>query len=157
MTLEARYENKTCSACREWLIETLKECESVRVLECESVKVREWFLSIDMKTKVVQHVKSEWMREWKSERVREWDICSACPKDQHMYLTWHAQCDIWHNYKYHTHFLVHCQWTMVDVTTSEEEGGVNILFWTSLQKHTNGNWPQFFKGLFELNQMAIWP
>ena len=54
-------------------------------------------------------------------------------------------------------FLVHCQWTMVDVTTSEEEGGVNILFWTSLQKHTNGNWPQFFKGLFELNQMAIWP
>ena len=28
-------------------------------------------LSIDMKTKVVQHVKSEWMRDWKSVRVRE--------------------------------------------------------------------------------------
>ena len=32
-------------------------------------------LSIDMKTKVVQHVESEWIREWKSEsvRVRHWE------------------------------------------------------------------------------------
>ena len=28
-------------------------------------------LSIDMKTKLVQHVESEWMRDWKSVRVRE--------------------------------------------------------------------------------------
>ena len=39
---------------------------------------REWMrdwksvrVSIDMKTKVVQHVKSDWMREWKSESVWE--------------------------------------------------------------------------------------
>ena len=32
---------------------------------------KQWLLSIDMKTKVVQHVESEWMREWKSERVKE--------------------------------------------------------------------------------------
>ena len=58
----------------EWEIERVRECESARVWEWESVKVREWLLSIDMKTKVVQHVKSEWMREWKNERVRasEW-------------------------------------------------------------------------------------
>ena len=123
VTFEHRHENKTCSACREWLNERLKECESekewdserewewesvrvsfehrdknkscsacrervnermraresvrvsARVWECESVKVREWLLSIDMKTKVVQHVESEWMREWKSESetMREWE------------------------------------------------------------------------------------
>ena len=28
-------------------------------------------LSIEMKTKVVQHVESDWMRDWKSVRVRE--------------------------------------------------------------------------------------
>ena len=32
---------------------------------------KEWHLSIDIKTKVVQHAESEWMREWKSERVWE--------------------------------------------------------------------------------------
>ena len=56
-------------------------------------------LSIEMKTKLVQHVKSEWMRDWKSVRVREsvweWEresvrvtfehrdenkSCSACPE-----------------------------------------------------------------------------
>ena len=50
-----------------------------------------------MKTKVIQHVESEWMREWESVRVREWECeservsfehrhenksCSACPEDQ---------------------------------------------------------------------------
>ena len=39
--------------------ERLKECESEIVRESESEKVRECFLSIDMKTKVVQHVESE--------------------------------------------------------------------------------------------------
>ena len=29
-------------------------------------RVRVWLLSIDMKTKVVQHIESEWMREWES-------------------------------------------------------------------------------------------
>ena len=53
-------------------------------------------LSIDMKTNVVQHVESEWMRDWKSVRVRECECervivtfehrhenesCSACPND----------------------------------------------------------------------------
>ena len=73
VTFEHRHENKTCSACREWLNERMRECEIAREWECESVKVREWFLSIDMITKVIQHVESEWMREWKSERVREWE------------------------------------------------------------------------------------
>ena len=57
VTFEHRHENKRCSACQEWLNE----------------RVREWLLSIDMKTKVVQHVKSDWMREWKSESVWEWE------------------------------------------------------------------------------------
>ena len=43
--------------------------ESVRVRESE--KMREWLLSIDMKTKVLQHVESDWMREWERVRVRE--------------------------------------------------------------------------------------
>ena len=36
---------------------------------------KQWLLCIDMKTKVVQHVESEWMREWKSESetLREWE------------------------------------------------------------------------------------
>ena len=66
-----------------------------------------WFLSIEMKTKVVQHVESHWMRDWKSVRVRkseserEWESvrvsfehrhenknCLACPNDQHKHLTY---------------------------------------------------------------------
>ena len=31
---------------------------------------KEWHLSLDMKTKVVQHVERE--SEWENERVREW-------------------------------------------------------------------------------------
>ena len=34
----------------------------------------QWLLIIDMKTKVVQHVESEWMRDWKSVRVRKSEI-----------------------------------------------------------------------------------
>ena len=35
---------------------------------------KQWLSCLDMKTKVVQHVESEWMREWKNEIVRasEW-------------------------------------------------------------------------------------
>ena len=47
------------------------EWKSVRVWVWESVRVREWLLSIDMKTKVVQYDESEWMRDCESERARE--------------------------------------------------------------------------------------
>ena len=50
---------------------------------------KQWLLSIEMKTKLVQHVESDWMREWEceSERVifehrHENKSCSACPEDQ---------------------------------------------------------------------------
>ena len=52
---------------------------------------KQWLLSIDMKTKLVQHVESDWMREWESVRVWECEservifehrhenkTCSAC-------------------------------------------------------------------------------
>ena len=48
---------QACSACQEWVN--------------ERVRVWEWLLSIDMKTKLVQHVKSDWMRHWKSVKVWE--------------------------------------------------------------------------------------
>ena len=32
---------------------------------------KQWVLSIEMKTKLVQHVENEWMRDWKSVRVRK--------------------------------------------------------------------------------------
>ena len=63
------------SRVRDWKSVRVWECESERVWEWESVIVREWLFSIDMKTKVVQHVKSEWkseMREW-DESVRVWE------------------------------------------------------------------------------------
>ena len=59
---EHRDENKTCSACREWLNERLKECESEKEWDSE--------------------------RKWEWERVRvsfehrdENKSCSACPED----------------------------------------------------------------------------
>ena len=55
----------------EWDIERVWKCESARVWESESVRVWEWLLSIEMKTKVVQHVKSDSMRDWKSVSVRK--------------------------------------------------------------------------------------
>ena len=42
------HEIKSCSACGEWVND--------RVIEWDIERVREWLLSIDMKTKVVQHV-----------------------------------------------------------------------------------------------------
>ncbi len=51
VTFEHRHENKSCSACRERVNETMRECESAKVREC--------LLSIDIKTKVVQHVESK--------------------------------------------------------------------------------------------------
>ena len=41
VTFEHRHENKSCSACQEWVNERLKEWESERVWECESVRVWE--------------------------------------------------------------------------------------------------------------------
>ena len=84
----------------EWENERVWECESVR--EWESVKVREWLLSIDMKTKVVQHVESEWIREWKSER--EWE-CERVSERVFWFpaFVWHS--DIFLNRK--THFKHH--------------------------------------------------
>ena len=90
VTFEHRHENKSCSACREWVNKRVKEWES------ESVKVREWLLSIDMKTKFVQHVESEWMREWESERERvrerewerEWEFWFPA-------FVWHSDIFIW--------------------------------------------------------------
>ena len=32
---------------------------------------KQWVFSIEMKTKLVQHVESDWMRDWKSVRVRK--------------------------------------------------------------------------------------
>ena len=59
VTFEHRHENKSCSACREWVNERLKEWG------WETERVWEWLLSIHMKTKVVQNVQSDWMRECK--------------------------------------------------------------------------------------------
>ena len=52
VTFQHRHENKSCSACQEWV----KEWDERVRWECESVRVWEWLLSIEMKTKVVQHV-----------------------------------------------------------------------------------------------------
>ena len=71
VTFEPRHENKTCSACQEWLNERLKECESEIARESESEKVWGWVLSIEMKTKVV---KRDWMRDWMSVTVRKSEI-----------------------------------------------------------------------------------
>ena len=59
-----------------WYGTRLKECESEKEWdsERESEKVWGWVLSIEMKTKVVQHVKSDWMRDWMSVRVRKIEI-----------------------------------------------------------------------------------
>ena len=37
------------------------EWDIERVRECQSERVRDWILSIDMKTKVVQHVERDWI------------------------------------------------------------------------------------------------
>ena len=58
----------------EWEIERVWEWDSERARESESEKVWGWVLSIEMKTKVVQHVKSDWMRDWMSVRVRKSEI-----------------------------------------------------------------------------------
>ena len=58
---------------------TLNSQERVMMILLRSQKsiaifgYKQSLLSIDMKTKVVQHVESQWMREWESERVRKWE------------------------------------------------------------------------------------
>ena len=53
----------------EWESESSKSSESSE--SSESERVWEWLLSIDLKTKVVQHVKRDWMRDWMSVTVRK--------------------------------------------------------------------------------------
>ena len=48
---------------------------------------KQWLLSIDMKTKVVQHVESDWMRDWKSVRVRERECVRV--------RAWECESDLW--------------------------------------------------------------
>ena len=73
MSFEHRDENKTCSACREWL----KEWDSEREWESVNFEHRN-------ETKVVQHVKSDWMSvrvrkcEIVRESEREWE-CDPVP------------------------------------------------------------------------------
>ena len=75
------------------------EWENERVWEWESVKVREWLLSIDMKTKVVQHVESEWMRvkewEWDIERVRECESERVTFEHRHE----NKSCSVWREWE----------------------------------------------------------
>ena len=79
VSFEHRDENKSCSACREWVNERLKECESERMWE--------WVLTIlDMKTKVVQHVQSESMRECKFASDQVCQIPSFCLTFRHSFL-----------------------------------------------------------------------
>ena len=49
-----------------WFLRIMKNVTSIDIFI-----YTEWHLSLDMKTKVVQQVESEWMREWES--VREWE------------------------------------------------------------------------------------
>ena len=56
-----------------------------RVIEWDSERVT---LSIDIKTKVVQHVESDWMREWKIESMWEWESVPGSQRlsDVHTFL-----------------------------------------------------------------------
>ena len=55
---------------------------------------KQQLLSLDMKTKVVQHVKSDWMRHWKSvkvwecESVRAWECESVRVTCEHRHENW---------------------------------------------------------------------
>ena len=49
-----------------WFLRIMKNVTSIDIFI-----YTEWHLSLDMKTKVVQHVESDWMRDWKSVRVRK--------------------------------------------------------------------------------------
>ena len=71
---------------RDWKSVRVRKSESERGWEWESVRIgwcgwgpkktiaifsnKQWVFSIEMKTKLVQHVESDWMRDWKSVRVR---------------------------------------------------------------------------------------
>ena len=85
VTFEHRHENKSFqvpSACLDFqtflAVNQLYELKSHRIGCCGCPKktiaifgYKQWLLSIEMKTKVVQHVESDWMREWGSVRVWE--------------------------------------------------------------------------------------
>ena len=86
-TFEHRDENKTCSACREWLNERLKECESEKEWEWDSEREWEWE-SVRVSFEHRDENKScsacqEWLnerlneceseKEWESDREWEWE------------------------------------------------------------------------------------
>ena len=75
MTFEHRHENKTCSACREWLNERLRECESERESvwewECESVRVSFEHRDENKSCSACQEWFNERLKECESEK--EWD------------------------------------------------------------------------------------
>ena len=79
MTFEPRHENKTCSACREWLNERLKECESEKEWEWDSEREWEWE-SVRVSFEHRDENKScSACQEWLNERLneceseKEWD------------------------------------------------------------------------------------
>ena len=53
----------------------------------------EWHLSLDMKTKVVQHIKREWMRECESARV--WECESVRVWECEIVRVWDSESVIW--------------------------------------------------------------
>jgi len=66
---------------------------------------KQWVFSIEMKTKLVHHVESDWMRDWKSARVRECESESVKVREwllsldmktkvvQHVEREWMRECE----------------------------------------------------------------
>ena len=84
VTFEPRHENKTCSACREWLNERLKECESEKEWEWDSEREWEWE-SVRASFEHRDENKScSACQEWLNERLneceseKEWDSEWEC-------------------------------------------------------------------------------
>ena len=54
--------------------------------------LKQWLLSIEMKTKVAQHVEREWLNEWESEWMSERErvllVPSFCMTFRHLHLLW---------------------------------------------------------------------
>ena len=70
----------------------VQHVESEWMRDWKSVRLREWLLNIDMKTKVVQHVESEWKSE--SVRVRHWDM-RVWEWESERVRVWEWESDFW--------------------------------------------------------------
>ena len=113
---------------------------------------KQWVLSIDMKTKIVQHVEREWMREWESARVWECESvrvreceservtfeprhenksCSACHKDQ----TWQPDNVT--------------TWQPYNLTTWQPDNLTNWHFWAY-------TWKQKLFSMSQGSTLCIW-